>query len=75
MKRTSKKEVKEVKEPVEEKTAEPEKQPEVEVSKAPAPITPLNGRNAGTGVPIDDKGEFTGTPAEWRALRKAGKIK
>ena len=50
---------------------EPEK---VQVSKAPAPITPL--KNA--SVPMDkisSDGEFSGTPAEWRALRKAGKIK
>ena len=57
----------------EEKAEAPKK--EVEISKAPAPITPLKGASAPADAPIDSDGNFTGTPAEWRALRKAGKIK
>lgn len=46
-----------------------------EISKAPAPITPINGGNgAAVEVPINGKGEFTGTPKQWRDLRRAGKI-
>ena len=56
--------------------AEPKAEPkkEVEVSKAPAPITPLKGANAAADVKINAQGEFTGTYAEWKAQRKAGKI-
>ena len=46
-----------------------------EISRAPEPIRPLSGGGAGTGVKIDENGEFTGSPQEWKALRKAGKIK
>lgn len=45
-----------------------------EVSKAPAPITPLNGGKAPAEVPMNSQGEFTGSYSEWKALRKAGKI-
>jgi len=43
-------------------------------SKAPAPINPIRGGKSASD-PIGSDGEFTGTPAEWKALRKAGKIK
>ena len=46
-----------------------------EISRAPAPITPLSGANAPPDAPITADGEFHGTAAQWRALRKAGKIK
>lgn len=45
-----------------------------EISKAPAPITPLNGSGAAPDVPINSKGEYTGSYADWKRLRKAGKI-
>jgi hypothetical protein len=44
-------------------------------SKAPAPITPVTGNNAGLENLMSADGEFKGTNAEYRALRKAGKIK
>lgn len=48
----------------------------VEISRAPEPITPLKGADGG-GMEsyMDAQGNFTGTPAQYRALRKAGKIK
>jgi hypothetical protein len=46
-----------------------------ETSRAPAPITPLKGANSVPEVPITADGEFHGTAAQWKALRKAGKIK
>ena len=47
----------------------------LEISKAPAPIEPLKGGDAVPGSPINAKGEFQGTFAEYKAARKAGKIK
>lgn len=56
--------------------AEPKPAPRAEVSKAPEPINPLKGVGAAEPEPkIDSKGQFTGTFAEWKAFRKAGKIK
>lgn len=64
------------------KAAEPQKaveqleQPKVklaEVSKAPAPIRPLSSNTVDDRL-IDGKGEFKGTPEQYRALRQAGKI-
>lgn len=47
-----------------------------EISRAPAPISPLRAAATEvTNVPVDEKGEFHGTAAEWRRLRKEGKIK
>lgn len=47
-----------------------------EISRAPAPISPLRGSGSLTpDVPIDANGKFVGTAAQWRELRKAGKIK
>lgn len=47
----------------------------VEVSKAPAPISPLKGSTSVTINGLDAKGEFHGTAQEWRKMREAGKIK
>lgn len=43
-------------------------------SKAPEPITPIRGGTASPDAKISSSGEFTGTFAEFKALRKAGKI-
>ncbi len=48
--------------------------PSAQASKAPQPISPIKGVTT-TDNKIDANGEFTGTPDEYRALRKAGKIK
>lgn len=47
----------------------------VEISKAPAPISPLKGSTSVTTNGLDAKGEFHGTAQEWRRMREAGKIK
>lgn len=52
-----------------------EKPPAVRTSKAPPPINPIRGATNSLDVPISSNGEFTGTPAQWRALRQAGKIR
>ena len=44
-------------------------------SNAPKPISPLRSSSAAVDTPIDSNGEFTGTPAQWREMRKAGKIR
>ncbi len=47
-----------------------------EISRAPAPINPLRGSGSmAADVPLDAQGQFHGTAAQWRELRKAGKIK
>jgi colicin import membrane protein len=46
-----------------------------EISKAPAPISPLKGANSPPGLKFDAAGNWLGTPEEWRAARLAGKIK
>lgn len=46
-----------------------------EISRAPAPITPLRGSSAVDEPVIDSSGEFHGTAKQWREGRKAGKIK
>lgn len=46
-----------------------------EVSKAPAPITPLRGASAVVNNGIDKDGQFHGTFEEYKARRLAGKIK
>ena len=48
---------------------------EVQISKAPEPITPVRGGKAVTGLKIDAQGNWTGTPEEFKAARLAGKIK
>lgn len=52
----------------------PKVEPVAEISKAPAPETPLKGANAPVTVPVNDKGEYVGDYSTWKALRKAGKI-
>lgn len=47
-----------------------------EISRAPAPITPLRASaNAEPAPLIDEKGVFHGTAAQWRAAREKGLIK
>ena len=48
--------------------------PAVRKSNAPAPINPIRG-GSNVEVPIDSNGNFNGTPAQWKELRKAGKIR
>lgn len=59
---------------VKETKTEP-KEKEVEVSKAPPPISPLKGASSPVGLPINGKGEWTGTLDEYKEARRAGKIK
>ncbi len=47
----------------------------VEISKAPAPISPLKGGNMATGLKVDANGEWTGTYEEFKAADRAGKFK
>ena len=51
-----------------------EAKPEKEHSAAPAPIKPLKGGNA-PQLPVDEKGEFTGSISEFKRLRREGKLK
>jgi hypothetical protein len=45
-------------------------------SKAPAPISPLKGgKSAGADVLVDTNGEFYGSYAQWKAARKANRIR
>lgn len=57
--------------------AEPKQEPkkEVEISKAPAPITPLKGASSPVELPIDAKGEWTGTYKQFKEAVNSGKIK
>ena len=54
--------------------AEKVKEP-VSSSKAPSPIKPLTGGKAGADVLMDSNGEFHGPYAQWKAARRAGKIR
>lgn len=47
----------------------------VEISKAPAPISPLKGGNAISGMKVDSNGEWIGTYEEFKAADRAGKFK
>jgi len=47
----------------------------VSVSKAPAPIKPIKAMGSTLDNKLDSNGEFHGTYAQWRAARKAGKIR
>lgn len=58
-----------------EESAKAESKRDIVPSKAPAPITPLKGANNPHEVPIDSGGNFKGNFQEYKALRKAGKIK
>ena len=56
--------------------SEPEKvQPVAVKSNAPAPISPLRATSAAADVSVDSNGQFHGTYAQWKASRKAGKIR
>jgi hypothetical protein len=46
-----------------------------EISKAPAPISPLKGGSAVPGLKMDNDGNWLGTPEEFKAAWNAGKIK
>jgi len=51
-----------------------EAKPEAEISRAPEPPSTIKAVAAVAEVPINRSGEFTGTPKQWRDLRRAGKI-
>ncbi len=50
------------------------KAPVVEISRAPAPITPLKGANHGSGLKVDAAGNWIGTFEEFKAADRAGKF-
>ena len=59
-------------------TAEPAPKRETsvaEISKAPAPISPLKGSSTQIQPKMDADGNFHGTYEEWKAFRRSGKIK
>lgn len=54
----------------------PAASPAPKISAAPPPITPIRaGAGSETEPKLDSAGNFTGTYAEWKALRKAGKLR
>jgi hypothetical protein len=57
------------------KEPEAEKPTPIVRSKAPAPIQPIRGGKNTPDVPLDSNGVFFGTAAQWKELRKAGKIR
>jgi len=54
---------------------EAEKPAPIVRSKAPAPIQPIRGGKNTPDVPLDSNGVFFGTAAQWKELRRAGKIR
>jgi polyhydroxyalkanoate synthesis regulator phasin len=54
---------------------EAEKPAPIVRSKAPAPIQPIRGGKNTPDVPIGSDGVFFGTAAQWKELRRAGKIR
>ena len=54
---------------------EAEKPAPIVRSKAPAPIQPIRGGKNTPDVPMGSDGVFFGTAAQWKELRKAGKIR
>ena len=54
---------------------EAEKPAPIVKSKAPAPIQPIRGGKNTPDVPMGSDGVFFGTAAQWKELRKAGKIR
>jgi len=58
-----------------EEKPEAEKPAPIVRSKAPAPIQPIRGGKNTPDVPLDSNGVFFGTAAQWKELRKAGKIR
>lgn len=45
-----------------------------EISRAPAPIVPLKGGNTGLDIPVDSKGNWSGSHDQYVRLRREGKI-
>ena len=60
---------------LETKKAEPEVRTVAAKSNAPAPISPIRATSAAADTPIDSNGQFHGTYQQWKASRKAGKIR
>ena len=64
---------------LEAKLEKSESAPEVKTvaakSNAPAPISPLKATSAVADVPLSAEGQFNGSYAQWKAARKAGKIR
>lgn len=58
-----------------ETTKQTDKTPIAEISKAPAPISPLRGSDAPADLPVNGKGEFTGSYEQFKELRRSGKLK
>ena len=55
---------------------EPKSEPVAVKSKAPAPISPLKGSsNVDAEARLGSDGQYHGTYAQWKADRKAGKIR
>jgi hypothetical protein len=57
------------------KESETEKPAPIVRSKAPAPIQPIRGGKNTPDVPMGSDGVFFGTAAQWKELRKSGKIR
>ena len=55
--------------------AKPEVKTVAAKSNAPAPISPLRATSAAADVQVNSEGQFHGTYAQWKAARKAGKIR
>ena len=55
--------------------AENQRSEPVAKSKAPAPIQPIRATQGVADVPVSSSGEWHGTYAEWKAARKAKKIR
>jgi chromosome segregation ATPase len=55
--------------------SEAEKPTPIVRSKAPAPIQPIRGGKNTPDVPLGSDGVFFGTAAQWKELRRAGKIR
>lgn len=62
-------------EPKKDDDKQTDKRPIAEISKAAPPISTLKGANAPAETPVDEKGEFRGSYAQYKAARQAGKIK
>ena len=60
---------------LEKSEAKPEVKTVAAKSNAPAPISPIKATSAATDVPVNADGQFHGTYAQWKAARKAGKIR
>ena len=60
---------------LEKSEAKPEVKTVAAKSNAPEPISPLKATSAATDVQVNSDGQFHGTYAQWKAARKAGKIR